>query len=75
MCGKGGRDLLVPRKDDNACRAAAERINQARPQWLVLWGSYSRAYWAFPLFEMRRRMLVHAANPDALVASMDEAER
>jgi hypothetical protein len=24
---------------------------------------------------MRRRMLVHAANPDALVASMDEAER
>jgi hypothetical protein len=65
----------VPRKDDDACRATAERINRTRPQWLVVWGSYSRLYWAYPLFEMRPRMLVHAGYPDALVARMDEAEQ
>lgn len=65
----------MPRKDDNACRATAERINQSRPQWLVVYGSYSGLYWAYPLFEMRRRMIVHAAYPDALVARMDEVEK
>jgi hypothetical protein len=65
----------VPRDDDDACRATVERINQSRPQWLVLWGLYSRLYWAFPLFAARHRFLVHAAYPDALIARMDEAER
>jgi hypothetical protein len=65
----------VPHNDDDACRATAERINRNRPQWLVLWGCYSHLYWAYPLFEVRRRILVHAAYPDALVARMDEAER
>jgi hypothetical protein len=65
----------VPGKDDNACREVAERISQDRPQWLVMWGSYSRLYWAFPLFEMRPRILICAGYPDALVARMDEAER
>lgn len=61
--------------DDNARRTTAEQINQARPQWLVLWGSFSARFWAFPLFEMQPRMLVYATYPDALIARMDEAER
>jgi hypothetical protein len=65
----------VPRKDDNACRATAERINQSRPQWLVMYGSYSMLYWAYPLFETRRRVIVHATYPDELVARMDEVEQ
>jgi hypothetical protein len=65
----------VSRKGDNACYAIAERIGQSRPQWLVMWGCYSRLYWAYPLFEMRPRMIVHAAYPDALVARMDETEQ
>jgi hypothetical protein len=60
--------------DDNACRAIAEKINQIRPQWLVIWGCYSRLFWAYPLFDMDRRMLVHASYPDALIPRMDEAE-
>jgi hypothetical protein len=71
----GGRTLPVPANDDNARRAFAEQINQARPHWLVLWGAYSRRFWAFPLFEMRPRMVVHASYPDALLARMDAAER
>lgn len=65
----------MPAHDDDAWRATAEQINQARPQGLVLWGTYSRYLWAFPLFDMRPRMLVHASYPDALIARMDEAER
>ncbi|HEY3953684.1 MAG TPA: hypothetical protein VGM53_09930 [Streptosporangiaceae bacterium] len=66
---------LMPGNDDNACRAIAEQINQSRPQWLVVWGLYSRRFWAYPLFEMRPRRLVSAGYPDALIARMDEAER
>jgi hypothetical protein len=65
---------VVPRKDDEG-RATAERINRIRPQWLVIWGSYSHRYWAFPLFEMRPRAIVHAGYPDALLPRMDEAEQ
>jgi hypothetical protein len=63
----------VPGNDD-ACREIAEQIHQTRPQWLVLWGSYSRRFWAYPLFNMRPRLLVYASYPDALIARMDEAE-
>jgi hypothetical protein len=64
----------VQPEDENACRAIAERINRDRPQWLVLYGCYSRQFVAFPLFGMRRRVLVRAGYPDALVARMDEVE-
>lgn len=66
---------LVSSEDDDACRAIAEEINQSRPQWLVLYGCYSRLFWAYPLFDMRRRVVVHAGYPDALLARMDEVER
>jgi hypothetical protein len=65
----------VPAKDDDACRAVAERINKDRPQWLVLWGRYTHRFWGFPLFEMQPRMVVWAHYPDALVPRLDEAER
>jgi hypothetical protein len=65
----------TPGKDDNACRAIAEQIHRSRPQWLVIWGLYSRRFWAYPLFEMHPRRLVNAEYPDALITRMDEAER
>jgi len=61
------------REDEH--RATAAAINRSRPQWMVLWGEYSHLYWAFPLFDMTRRLIVHAAYPDALVARMDEVEQ
>jgi hypothetical protein len=62
--------------DDEACWAIADQIHHDRPQWLVIWGRYSRRFWAYPLFEMApRRMLVWAGYPDALVERLDEAER
>jgi len=73
--GTGGPPSKVSTSNHDTCRAIAERINRTRAQWLVLWGSYSRRFWAYPLFEMRPRMLVHASYPDALTARLDEAER
>lgn len=72
---KGSGNYLVAGEEDDACRAIAEKINQGRPQWLITWGCYSRLFWAYPLFEMRPRMLAHAWYPKALLARMDDAEQ
>lgn len=63
----------VPRDDE--ARAIAEDINQQRPHWLVVWGTYSRQFVAFPLFAMRQRMILTARYPDALTARLDAAEQ
>jgi hypothetical protein len=65
----------VSQDQEDECRTVAERINHARPGWLVLWGQYTREFVAFPLFDTPGRLLVHAGFPDALVARMDEVER
>lgn len=53
----------------------AEDIQRHRPGWLVLYGVYSRQFVAFPLFAVRRRVIVTAKYPDALTARMDAAEQ
>jgi hypothetical protein len=65
----------VARDEHDVCCEVAEQIQRDRPQWLVVWGCYSRRFWAYPLFEMRPRRLVYAGFPDALVDRLDEAER
>jgi hypothetical protein len=61
--------------DDTACYAAAEQIQQQRPQWMVLFGCYTRQFVAWPLFPVRQRIIVHAYYPGALLARMDHAEQ
>lgn len=65
----------VPPGEDRACHAVAEEINQQRPEWLVLWGTYSKYFIAFPLFAMTQRRIVTAHYPDALLSRMDAVER
>jgi hypothetical protein len=65
----------VPGNNDDTCRAVAAQISNDRPQWLVVWGCYTRRFWGFALFEMRPRMVVCAGYPDALLARLDDAER
>jgi len=31
-------------------RRIADQLQQAHPSWMVLFGEYSRMFWAFPLF-------------------------
>ena len=65
---------MFPEEDEKG-RAIAEDIQLHRPGWLVIWGVYSRRFTAYPLFPVRRRVIVVAYYPDALVERMDSAER
>jgi hypothetical protein len=66
---------VVSVDDESECRAVAEDIGRQRPGWLVMWGCFSRRYTAYPLFPVRRGVIVVAGYPRALVARMDDAER
>jgi hypothetical protein len=58
--------------EENECRAIAEDIQRQRPGWLVIWGCYTRRFWAYPKFNTRGRVIIYAAYPDALLHRMDE---
>jgi hypothetical protein len=62
-------------EEDEACQEIAEEIERQRPGWLVIWGVFSRRYTAYPLFPVRRRVIVVAYYPEALMERMDSAER
>jgi hypothetical protein len=51
-------------------RATAVRIGRDYPYWLVMWGAYSRQFWAYPLFDAPRGTIVHSANPDELARAI-----
>jgi hypothetical protein len=52
----------------------AARVQRAHPAWLVLWGVYSRLFWAFPAFTAEAGTIVTAAAPADLVVLMRQAE-
>jgi hypothetical protein len=72
---RGQDSTRVKPIDDDEYRATAQEIQRQRPDWMVLWGCYSRRFVAFPLFAMRRRVIVIASYPDALLARLAEIER
>jgi hypothetical protein len=68
--GRGAKRAFDQRE-----RQIAARIAQDFPRWLVLWGLYSRRFWAFPCFRVPRGTIAEAANPDDLVAEMRSIQR
>jgi hypothetical protein len=63
----------APRYDPGQ-RLTAARIQQANPRWLLMWGSHSRRYFAFPLFAAPPGTIVTASGPDRLLTRMRQAE-
>jgi hypothetical protein len=59
--------------DDEQWQVASE-IEQSHPSWLVMWGCYSRMFWAFPLFTVPPGTIVSAPGPDRLLADMEDVE-
>jgi len=59
---------------DEEGRAIAGELRRQRPDWLIMWGCYSRRFVAFPLFAATERVIVTTHYPDALVPRLDEAE-
>jgi hypothetical protein len=56
--------------DDERRRETAARIGLDFPRRLVMWGTYSRQYWAYPLFDAPAGTIVHSADPDEVARKM-----
>ena len=59
---------------DKRAHAIARRIGRDFPQWLVIWGTYSRVYWAYPTFPVPRGTVLHASDPGELARQMREIQ-
>jgi hypothetical protein len=60
--------------DDDANWETAKRLARDFPDWLVVWGVYTRQYVAFPLFDAPRGTILAARDPSALAARLQQAE-
>lgn len=69
------RAIPVPFNDDRNKRQQATRIERVFPHWIVMWGAYTRQFWAYPCFSAPRGTIVHAASPDDLVGMMRAIQR
>lgn len=61
--------------NEDACRAAAARLQHDHGNWLVLWGCYTHSYVAFPLFSAPRGTILTASTPGEMTAKMRREER
>jgi hypothetical protein len=61
--------------NEDACRAAAARLQRDHNHWLVLWGCYTHSYVAFPLFSAPRGTILTAATPGEMTGKMRREER
>jgi hypothetical protein len=59
---------------DDQERQTAMRIERENPRWLVIWGVYSRLYWAFPRFNAPPGIIIAAPDPGELLARMRRIE-
>jgi|SRR5450755_4719167 hypothetical protein len=66
---------VMPSADDDEFREMARGIEEKSPHWLVVWGTYTRQFVAFPLFDAPRGTILAAGYPDALTGRIREAER
>jgi hypothetical protein len=68
---RSGRPPLPPAHErDREERHVAERLGEAFPHWVVLWGAWSRQYWGYPRFRGPRGTIIHSAGPGDLAAQM-----
>jgi hypothetical protein len=59
--------------DDQQWQVASE-IEQSHPHWVVMWGCYSRLFWAFPHFQVPKGTIVSAPDRERLLADMHSVE-
>jgi hypothetical protein len=59
---------------DPGNHATAARIERDFPLWVVMYGAYTRQYWAYPQFRAPAGTILHSGNPDELARQMLAAE-
>lgn len=74
------RDWPLPPRDrdrdrDREQRRQAARLAEVFPYWVVLWGPWSRRFWAFPCFGVPRGTIAHSPDPGELASRMRAVER
>jgi hypothetical protein len=55
-------------------RQMVENLRRRHPDWMIMYGTYSQMFWAFPLFTARAGHYVGAADPAELDRQMRAAE-
>jgi hypothetical protein len=65
--------MTAPFFDPDQRRAAAQ-IAQHSPQWVVLWGTHTRLYWAFPRFHAPPGTIITAPGTAELTTRMQHTE-
>ncbi len=55
--------------------ADCARVADLFPGWLVMWGAYSRAFWAYPRFDVPAGTIARAGNPAELAGRMRAIQR
>jgi hypothetical protein len=66
----GSRPLPPAHERDREQRRLAAQLGKAFPNWLVMWGAWSRQYWGYPRFRVPRGTIVCSAGPADLAAQM-----
>jgi len=66
---------MPPYAANDEPREIARHLEEESPNWLVLWGTYTHQFVAFPRFDAPRGTIVTAIYPDALVGRTQEVER
>lgn len=80
MTGGGRHRYGVPyspvgrRRWDERQRAQAAHLDAQEPGWSVLYGVWSRSFFAFAVWPAARGVVVDARTPEALREAMREAE-
>ena len=65
--------MTAPLSDPDQRRAAAQ-IAQHSPQWVVIWGTHTRLYWAFPRFHAPPGTIITAPGTAELTTRMQHTE-
>ena len=64
---------MTPIFDPDQRRTAA-RIAQHSPQWVVIWGTATREFWAFPVFQVPAGTIARHRDPAALTRQMRQIQ-
>lgn len=70
--GPGRLSLMHER--DRAERQLAARLGKAFPHWHIMWGAWSRQFWAYPLFRAPRGTIAHSSDPGDVAAQMRQVQ-
>ena len=56
------------------CSSSWRTQGSKHPGWLVIWGPYSREFWAFAYLHVPSGTLIHAPDPETLLTGILEKE-